>query len=53
MFNVADSCIVIGGLLLALLLGRGERPGGDGGGRDPGAPEERGAGTPPRPAPRA
>lgn len=25
-FNLADSCIVIGGLLLALLLGRAERP---------------------------
>jgi signal peptidase II len=29
-FNLADSCIVAGGLLLALLLGRAERPAGAG-----------------------
>jgi signal peptidase II len=28
LFNLADSCIVIGGILLAVLLGRPERPGG-------------------------
>ena len=42
LFNLADSCIVIGGILLALLLGRpersaddqGERPGPPGGGSE-------------------
>jgi signal peptidase II len=28
-FNLADSCIVVGGILLALLLGRSERGGGE------------------------
>lgn len=33
LFNLADSCIVIGGILLALLLGRPERSADDQGGR--------------------
>ncbi|HZD72671.1 MAG TPA: signal peptidase II [Actinomycetota bacterium] len=38
-FNLADSCIVVGGLLLALLLGRAERPAGSSAGDDlPGQP---------------
>jgi signal peptidase II len=36
-FNLADSCIVVGGILLALLLGRPERSAGAEGGR-PGPP---------------
>jgi signal peptidase II len=50
LFNVADSCIVIGGILLALLLGRSERSAGDEPER-PGPPPdgaERGTGSPPR-----
>jgi signal peptidase II len=47
-FNLADSCIVIGGILLALLLGRPERGAEPEGGRpSPPAGAERGSGSPP------
>jgi signal peptidase II len=36
-FNLADSCVVIGGLLLAFLLGRAEQAAGEDGDQDPGA----------------
>lgn len=49
-FNVADSCIVVGGLLLALLVGRAEREPGGAAGRPAGEAGERqpGAGAPSR-----
>jgi signal peptidase II len=54
-FNVADSCIVIGGLLLAFLLGRAEPAGQEGGDRGPPASDasDVGTGTGPRSTPRA
>jgi signal peptidase II len=52
-FNVADSCIVVGGLLLALLLGRSEREGQDDAAGAAQAPRERASGTGPRPTPGA
>jgi len=51
-FNVADSCIVIGGLLLAFLLGRAE-PAGQGGDQGAATPDRSDAGTGPRSSPRA
>jgi len=53
-FNLADSCIVIGGILLALLLGRPERSAEPEGGRQsPSAGAERDGGSPPVGAPGA
>jgi signal peptidase II len=49
-FNLADSCIVVGGILLALLLGRPERHGEVEGGRaSPPAGAEDGRPEPPEP----
>jgi signal peptidase II len=45
LFNLADSCIVIGGILLALLLGRPERSADTQGGR-PGPPSDGSEATP-------
>jgi signal peptidase II len=49
-FNLADSCIVVGGLLLALLLGRAERAAGAGPGGDlPEPPDGADRGNDPQP----